>query len=137
MKLTINQKLKRIASKHNYVAMLKLMSKTPEQRNEQILKMTALKLELEEYSRGLCNESGEVSSHIYKYLQYNAPISAEKMIKELGDCFFYFRRLMIALSKYFGFTLTMRLIKRVNMDKLLTRYSNGFSEKEAVNRIDV
>lgn len=80
---------------------------------------------------GLSGESGEVLDLIKKVWVYGKPLDRGKLIEELGDIMFYWQ----AAANLLG--LSAHEIKRENMRKLNKRYPQGYSDKAAIERVDV
>lgn len=78
---------------------------------------------------GLCGEAGEVADLIKKHLYQGHPLDREKMIKELGDCYWYLELLCDMID------VTRSEVESVNTNKLLARYPNGFNVPASVNRL--
>jgi NTP pyrophosphatase (non-canonical NTP hydrolase) len=77
---------------------------------------------------GIATEAGEFLDAIKKYLFYNKKVDRVNLIEELGDIFWYIGVASDVLQ------VSFEDIMQKNHDKLITRYSKGFSEKEANNR---
>jgi len=86
------------------------------------------KEELSNYGLGLGGESGEVCDLIKKSLYHGHKLDIEHLKKELGDVLFY----LTAIATKEG--LTLEEIANVNIEKLLKRYPNGFSQEKSINR---
>jgi len=79
---------------------------------------------------GLAGEAGEVCDLLKKTIFYNKDLDREKLIQELGDVRWYMEYLMILADT------TIEEVERVNVEKLTTRYPNGYSNEAAVARKD-
>lgn len=79
---------------------------------------------------GLCEEAGEVTGLIKKFIYHKKPLDSDKLLKELGDVRWYFEYLLIST----GFT--MEQVEAANVEKLRTRYPNGFNTEDAIKRMD-
>ena len=77
---------------------------------------------------GLAGEAGEVAEKIKKMLRDSNKVSADEIVKELGDVVFY----ATALANYFSSDLTEVL--QVNMDKLNSRAKRGVIKGSGDNR---
>lgn len=77
---------------------------------------------------GLCGESGEAIDIVKKHLAQGHPLDTEKLAKELGDVAWYLAETAWAI----GYPLED--ILRMNIDKLRSRYPEGFSTDKSVNR---
>lgn len=80
---------------------------------------------------GLAGEAGEVTDMVKKEFAYGKKWDEEKMTLELGDVLFYLTALAIANGD------TLERIIDSNVRKLNTRYSQGYTDTEAVMRRDV
>lgn len=80
---------------------------------------------------GLCGETGELADIIKKHLFQGHNLDKLHAAKELGDICWY-----VAIeAKGLGFTLEE--IMKINIEKLLERYPNGFEADKSINRKDV
>ena len=90
---------------------------------------------------GCCEEAGELSSAIKRYITYGEPLTTpqkedgrsllEHIVEELGDLEFYVRAVMNQ------FALTEQQILQANADKLSKRYVNlRYSQEDALSRKD-
>lgn len=86
------------------------------------------KEELSNYGLGLSGESGEVCDLLKKSLYHGHKLDIEHLKKELGDVLFY----LTAIATKEG--LTLEEIANVNIEKLLKRYPDGFSQEKSINR---
>ena len=77
---------------------------------------------------GLCGESGEVIDLVKKHLAQGHPLDKEKLAKELGDVAWYVAETAYAI----GYPLEE--ILQMNIDKLKTRYPDGFDPEKSMNR---
>ena len=77
---------------------------------------------------GLCGESGEVIDLVKKHLAQGHPLDKEKIAKELGDVAWYLAETAYAI----GYPLEE--ILQMNIDKLKTRYPDGFDPEKSMNR---
>ena len=80
---------------------------------------------------GISGEAGEVIDLIKKSIFYGKELDKDKVSEEIGDIMFYIVNLATALN------LSMSDILRGNVEKLRKRYPNGFSEEDAIKRVDV
>jgi len=76
---------------------------------------------------GMTTEIGELMTILKNYMIYKRPIDWIKFKDELGDLLFYLTMSVDEVSSY------DELIN-INMAKLKTRYSDGFSYNQANNR---
>ena len=77
---------------------------------------------------GLCGESGEVIDIVKKHLAQGHSLDKEKIAKELGDVAWYLAETAYAI----GYPLEE--ILQMNIDKLKTRYPDGFDAEKSMNR---
>lgn len=77
---------------------------------------------------GLCGEAGETIDLVKKHLFQGHPLNREKLIDELSDCCWYIAITSEALG------IGLEQVMQHNIDKLMKRYPNGFSEERSVNR---
>jgi len=89
-----------------------------------------LKDKLTECCLGLTGEAGELVDHIKKYVYHGHDIDFRYMKKELGDLLWY----ISAFATSCGMDLDS--IAEGNIEKLLKRYPNGFSEEDSKNRVE-
>jgi len=79
-------------------------------------------------SLGLTGESGEVADMIKKYIFHGHDLDKKALVKELGDVCWYVALLAHAIDVDFEEILSL------NIDKLKSRYPEGFSESASINR---
>lgn len=79
---------------------------------------------------GLAGEAGEIADYLKKVLYHGHELDFQRLIDELGDLFWY----LAALCSLHGISLND--VARFNIDKLRTRYPNGFTKEDSVARID-
>ena len=79
---------------------------------------------------GIAGESGELVDAIKKYFFYNQPPDEENIKEELGDLLFYIQSMCDTL----GYS-TEEIMNR-NVQKLSTRYPDGYSDEDAITRAD-
>ena len=77
---------------------------------------------------GLCGESGECIDLVKKHLFQGHPLDREKLGRELGDVAWYLAEAAFALD------LSLEEILRGNLDKLHSRYPQGFDADRSMNR---
>lgn len=82
------------------------------------------------FSMGLCGETGETVDYIKKVIFHGHALDKEHLTKELGDILWYIAN----LSDVYG--IKLEEIAEVNIEKLKSRYPEGFSIDKSVNRID-
>ena len=77
---------------------------------------------------GLTGEAGEFADLIKKINFHGHAKDTEHLIKELGDVLWY-----VVLAAQI-LDVDLETIMKKNIDKLLARYPNGFSEERSKNR---
>ena len=77
---------------------------------------------------GLCGESGEAIDIVKKHLHQGHPLDREALIKELGDIAWYLAETATALD------ISLEDVLAGNIEKLRSRYPEGFSTERSVNR---
>ena len=77
---------------------------------------------------GLCGESGEAIDIVKKHLHQGHELDREKLIKELGDIAWYLAETAAALD------VSLEEVLERNIDKLRSRYPEGFSAERSQNR---
>jgi NTP pyrophosphatase (non-canonical NTP hydrolase) len=100
-------------------------------RNCPAFESTDMNTKLSLGALGLGGEAGEVVDEVKKILHHSKEIDKLKLIKELGDVRWYLEYMACVLD------VSMEEIEKVNMEKLLKRYPNGFNYKDANNRRDL
>lgn len=79
---------------------------------------------------GLAGEAGECADLIKKHLHQQHPLDKEKLKKELGDVAWY-----LALGCEVAET-TLEEVMRMNIDKLMARYPDGFDPEKSLHRAE-
>ena len=77
---------------------------------------------------GLSGEVGELNDMIKKWMFHGHDLSHDEVKKELGDCLWY----IAMMCESFGFDLEE--IAQKNINKLIERYPEGFSEHASQHR---
>lgn len=77
---------------------------------------------------GLCGESGEAIDLVKKHLAQGHTLDREALIKELGDVAWYLAETAYALDT------DLETVLQKNIDKLRSRYPEGFDAERSVNR---
>lgn len=77
---------------------------------------------------GLCGEAGEAIDIVKKHLAQGHVLDREALIKELGDVAWYLAETAYALD------VPLEEVCQRNIDKLRTRYPEGFSAEKSVHR---
>lgn len=79
---------------------------------------------------GLCGESGEVIDIVKKHLAQGHELNKDALIKELGDVAWYLAEAATALG------VNLDEVLQRNIDKLKSRYPEGFDSIKSINRVD-
>lgn len=79
---------------------------------------------------GIATEAGEIGTTIKAYWIYGKPLDVTNLIEEVGDLLFYVQ----ALANEAGFTLEDCM--EANVEKLILRYPDGYSDQAAIERAD-
>ena len=101
----------------------------------QQLAMTTLNPELSEKDvlingvMGLCGESGEAIDIVKKWLAQGHELDREHLIKELGDVAWYIAEIAYILN------VPLEDVLQKNIDKLKSRYPDGFKTKNSIDRV--
>lgn len=88
-------------------------------------------IELNNYALGAVGEAGEIADLIKKVIFHGHPLdqdTIDKIIKECGDELWYISRATAALK------VKLSKCASINLDKLKTRYPDGFDEQKSINR---
>jgi NTP pyrophosphatase (non-canonical NTP hydrolase) len=79
---------------------------------------------------GLAGEAGEFANLVKKMTAHGHPFDAGSLKDELGDVLWYLAEAATAVG------LELGDIAAHNVDKLIKRYPEGFSEENSINRPD-
>lgn len=79
---------------------------------------------------GLAGEAGEYTDHVKKHLHQGHDLNREHLINELGDILWYVAEAATVLDT------TIEDIMLGNINKLKSRYQQGFSEHDSITRLD-
>lgn len=85
-------------------------------------------MRLASYALGVAGEAGEVAELVKKHIGHGHDLDRDKMLKELGDVLWY----VTGLATLMGFTLAE--VAQANIEKLLKRYPDGFSNEASRGR---
>ena len=77
---------------------------------------------------GLCGEAGEVCDLVKKHIFHGHELDRAALIKELGDVAWYLAEAAEAIG------CSLEEILQANIDKLKSRYPEGFSQERSQNR---
>jgi NTP pyrophosphatase (non-canonical NTP hydrolase) len=107
--------------------LVRSLKKAPD---EIIHSLSPLKADVIHMVLGVAGEAGELVDAIKKWSIYQKPLDFQNVIEELGDLEFYMEGLRQSLL------ISREAILRANIDKLNKRYSQGYSDKAAIERAD-
>lgn len=79
---------------------------------------------------GMCGEAGEAIEIVKKHVAQGHELDKEHLIRELGDVAWYLAATATALG------VDLETVFRVNIEKLESRYPNGFISEDSINRAD-
>jgi NTP pyrophosphatase (non-canonical NTP hydrolase) len=79
---------------------------------------------------GLAGEAGEFANLVKKMTAHGHPFDPDSLKDELGDVLWYLAEAATAVG------LNFEDIASHNIDKLIKRYPEGFSEESSINRPD-
>lgn len=79
---------------------------------------------------GLAGEAGEFANLVKKMTAHGHDFDPDALKDELGDVLWYLAEAATASG------LDLNLIAQENVDKLLKRYPDGFSQQDSINRQD-
>ena len=77
---------------------------------------------------GLCGEAGEVCDLVKKHIFHGHELDRAALIKELGDVAWYLAEAAEAIG------CSLEEVLQANIDKLKSRYPEGFSQERSQNR---
>lgn len=80
---------------------------------------------------GLAGEAGECAELVKKGILHGHGLDVDGLSKELGDVLWY----VASLATVAG--LSLDAIMAANIDKLRTRYPDGFAPADSIARVDV
>lgn len=92
--------------------------------------LTAEEAHLLHMAVGVAGEAGELLDAVKKAAIYRKPLDKTNVVEELGDLLFYIQGICQ------GIGVTMEECKEKNIDKLLVRYGEKYSDKAAQERKD-
>jgi len=95
-----------------------------------VASLTPAKADMWHAVTGIVGEAGELLDSIKKTVVYNKEVDRENIVEELGDIEFY----MEQLRQRTGITREETI--RYNMKKLSVRYSGGYTDQKAQERVD-
>jgi NTP pyrophosphatase (non-canonical NTP hydrolase) len=87
--------------------------------------------QLSNMALGLAGEAGETADMLKKHLFHGKPLDADAVIKELGDVLWYVAGMATAIGA------SLDEVAQRNVEKLRTRYPDGFSAEASAKRADV
>lgn len=78
---------------------------------------------------GITGEAGEVADMIKKHVFHGHGLDTDALVKEIGDVCWYVALLCTAIG------VDMASVMEKNIEKLKTRYPEGFSSEASINRV--
>lgn len=84
--------------------------------------------QLVNFGLGITGEAGEVADIIKKHVFHGHELNKQELIKELGDVLWYVAGIASTIN------VSLEDIAFMNLDKLLQRYPDGFSESHSIHR---
>ncbi|MBC7561487.1 MAG: nucleoside triphosphate pyrophosphohydrolase family protein [Gemmatimonadaceae bacterium] len=87
--------------------------------------------QLSNMALGLAGEAGETADMLKKHLFHGKPLDPDEVMKELGDVMWYVAGMATAMG------MSLDDVAQRNVDKLRTRYPDGFSAEASALRRDV
>jgi len=78
---------------------------------------------------GITGEAGEVADMIKKHVFHGHGLDMDALVKEIGDVCWYVALLCTAIG------VDLKSVMEKNIEKLTTRYPEGFSEEASINRV--
>lgn len=79
---------------------------------------------------GLTGEAGEFANLVKKMTAHGHDFDLDSLMDELGDVLWYLAEAATASG------LSLEIIANHNVEKLIKRYPDGFSEENSINRPD-
>lgn len=83
------------------------------------------------WAMGLAGEVGETCDYLKKVICHGHKMDQDHLKKELGDVLWYVAAIATEYS------LNLDDVAKLNIDKLMKRYPEGFSHKASVERVDI
>ena len=80
---------------------------------------------------GVAGESGEIAELVKKGILHQHGLDKHDVAKKIGDCLWYLADLCTILD------INMEAVIQSYIDKLKTRYPNGFNPQDSISRKDV
>lgn len=80
------------------------------------------------FGLGIAGEAGEVADYLKKVLHHGHDLDQQRIKKELGDVLWYVQ----GIASRCG--LTLEEVAQANIDKLMSRYPEGFTSEASINR---
>lgn len=78
---------------------------------------------------GITGEAGEVADMIKKHIFHGHGLDTDALVKEIGDVCWYVALLCTAIG------VDLASVMEKNIEKLKTRYPEGFSSEASINRV--
>lgn len=119
-----------IGTLNDYQALASRTLKEVEKTRVLVAETGVDELQLEHAALGVGTEAGELLDIIKRFLFYGKAVDPVHAAEELGDALWYVAAGATALG------MTLDQIATLNIAKLRTRYPNGFTEADALARVD-
>lgn len=79
---------------------------------------------------GIAGEAGELVDAVKKHVIYRQELDVENIVEEVGDLQYFIEGLCQIINRSPGFA------RQCNIEKLLKRYGDGYSDQAAKDRAD-
>lgn len=117
-----------VCSTDDYQKLAAFMDSTNDHAQCRVMASSEVDRDLIEVAMGLTSESGEFANEIRKYIFQGHDVNPKHLAEELGDISWF----LAMAAKMLGYDLSD--IFRMNIEKLIKRYPEGFDPKRSVNR---
>lgn len=104
---------------------------SPNEYQRAAMRTAPQKLSLAEAALGMATEASEAADVLKKYLFQGHPLDTEKLKKEMGDALWY-----MAYVCHIVKDIDLESVMIDNIEKLQTRFPNGFSPEMSMARMD-
>lgn len=111
----------------DHLELVRRLAKSPD---EILLQLTPEKVDLWHMLTGMETEIGEIATTLKAHIIYNKELDLNNLIEEYGDLEFYMQGMRDILGIDRGETL------HHNLQKLNTRYPTGYTDQNAIERLD-
>lgn len=107
-----------------------LVSRLAKHPGDILAALTHLQMDLIHGAMGVSGEAGELLDAVKKYAVYNKPLDHQNVVEELGDIEFYLQMIRRSLN------ISRETTLQANINKLLKRYPEGYTDQAAHARAD-